>query len=213
MKRILLSLAIAIVTIGSAPQDKGAFVGGDRWNTTEVAVDLPKDKHVKNTAGTDGAGLCVWASIQMHATWLNSQPLMDAMIRMQKEKGGGWPERVAEKMKEWAPQIPYVQSEGSDPAILDLAIKTQRGACVTYGQSERYVSSGNPSGTIAHMVLLSHLDPPSHPRPMAAIIDNNFPGTWEWMPRDEFLRRWKHPSGSGWAVVILEPPPPPPPSN
>lgn len=190
-----------------------AYVGGNRTGIREVVIDLPKDLHVRNTAGIDQAGLCVWASMQMHANWLGCRPLMDAMIRMQKEKGGGWPERVTEKMKQWAPDVPYVQYEGKDPAILDIAMKTYRGACVTYGHGERYVSPKNTSGTIAHMVFLSHLDPPGTNKPMAAIIDNNFPGTWEWMSRDEFLERWKHPGGSGWAFVILTPPPPPPPSN
>jgi hypothetical protein len=75
--------------------------------------------------------------------------------------------------------------------------------CVTYGYGERY-----GSGTIYHMVALLHLDDS-----LACVLDDNFPGTYEWMSRAEFLKRWKHPSGSGWAVVLLLPPPPPVPSN
>jgi hypothetical protein len=74
---------------------------------------------------------------------------------------------------------------------------------VTYGYGERYRMQ-----TIAHMVNLVHLD-----QKWAAILDNNFPGTYEWMPREEFLKRWAHPGGQGWAYVMLAPPPPPVPHN
>ena len=207
MKRtryVLLALVAIALCAG------GATVGGNRLGSAEAVIDLPIAKHVKNTAGTDGAGLCVWASLQMHANWVEADKLKDIMIQMQKEPGGGWPERVTRKMKEVAPDIPYVQYEGSDPSVLDLAMKTGRPACVTYGYGERYNNQ-----TIAHMVLLAHLDPEGarNGKPLAAIIDNNFPGTWEWMTREEFLKRWKHPNGEGWAVVILLSPPPPIPAN
>ncbi|MBA4191752.1 MAG: hypothetical protein C0467_27545 [Planctomycetaceae bacterium] len=72
------------------------------------------------------------------------------------------------------------------------------------------------------MVNLVHLDDHT-----AAILDNNFPGTWLWMSRTDFLARWRGvrpdgraflardgrgravPIGGGWAIVLLHSPPPP----
>jgi len=45
---------------------------------------------------------------------------------------------------------------------------------------------------------------------LAAVQDNNFPGTEEWMPYDELLRRAKLGRGTYWAVAVIEPGPPPP---
>lgn len=210
MKR-LFAVALILLIATAAPAGD-AHVDGNRHMGREVIVDLPKDLHVRNTGGTDGAGLCVWASITMNARWLDDPKLAEFFDRMKKETGGGWPERVAQKMKEWAPDVPYVQYEGRDrkkiAAILDLAMKTGRGACVTYGRGERYNNE-----TIAHMVFLAHLDPANGPQPYGAIIDNNFPGTWEWMSREEMIDRICHPNGSGWVIVFLDSPPPPIPSN
>ena len=118
-------------------------------------------------------------------------------------EGGGWPEKVERVFKQYAPNLNFVQYEGTDPAMLDKALAEGRAAGVTYGYGERYGMK-----TIYHMVLLVHLDDK-----WAAILDNNFPGTYEWMTREEFLRRWVHPGGKGWAYVMLAPPPPPIPHN
>src|SRR5581483_10835823 len=49
-----------------------ASVGGPRHDDgTEVACDLPNDLHLKNTDGSDGAGLCVFCSIAHSARWQN----------------------------------------------------------------------------------------------------------------------------------------------
>lgn len=175
---------------------------GPVFQGTEAAIDLPLDLHVKNIgAPKDGLGLCVFASLQMAAQWEGTEALFDLIHKV--PNGGGWPEKVDHYLKLLAPDLPYVQYEGTNPAILDRAIAMGRPVCVTYGYGEFYRNE-----TIAHMVLLAHLDDK-----LAAVIDNNDPGKWTWMTRDEFLKRWKHPNGKGWCVVLLDPPPPPVPSN
>jgi hypothetical protein len=179
-----------------------AVVDGNSHEGIEIQIDLPSDQHIKNFgAPADGKGLCVFASMSMASRWQNIRPLMDVIHKIQ--QGGGWPEKVDEVLKKYAPGIKYVQYEGTDPSILDKALSEGRMACVTYGYGERYQMQ-----TIYHMVCLAHLDDK-----VAAILDNNFPGTYEWMSRAEFLKRWKHPSGKGWAYVLLTPPPPPVPHN
>jgi hypothetical protein len=81
---------------------------------------------------------------------------------------------------------------------LELALKTDRMPAVTYDGRDGFYGE-----SVAHMVDLAHLD-----STRAAIIDNNRPGHWVWMTRDQFVSRWRSNNG-GWAVVLLDPPPPP----
>lgn len=182
-----------------------AKVGGPSLDDgTEVTVHLPESQHVKNIgAPADGLGLCVFASMDMAARWHNVTELEGIIGKIR--EGGGWPEKVDQVLGLHAPNLDYVQYEGANPAILDQAMAENRAACVTYGYGERYGGK-----TIYHMVLLVHLDDK-----VACILDNNFPGAnnLEWMTRREFLRRWMHPHGQGWAFVLLAPPPPPIPTN
>ncbi len=200
----VLGFLLAVSIFGAIGQNyyEKATVGGPTFEGTELAVDLPVSQHVKNFgAPKDGKGLCVFASMTMAARWHNLAALSDIIHKL--DKGGGWPEKVDQVIKQYAPGVKYVQYEGTDPAIMDKAIADGIPACVTYGYGERYGMQ-----TIYHMVLLVHLD-----KKNAAILDNNFPGTYEWMSREEFLKRWVHPTGKGWALVMLEPPPPPIPHN
>lgn len=198
--RKIIYLALFAIIQPALAQSAGdkAVVDGPVHDGVEIACDLPKEQHVKNFgAPADGKGLCVFASMDMLARWHNIVPLIDVIHKV--KEGGGWPEKVDKVIKEHANAVKFIQYEGTDPAILDDAFAERRAACVTYGRGERYNGQ-----TIYHMVLLLHLD-----QKWACVVDNNFPGTYEWMSRDEFLKRWKHPSGKGWAYTFLESPPPP----
>jgi hypothetical protein len=214
---LLLTMLVTSAIGGAAPRrlvypkfyegpSTHAVVDGPSHDGKEIQVDLPFSQHVKNFgAPKDGLGLCVFASMTMCARWHNVRDLFDVIHQI--EEGGGYPSKVDAVLKRYAPRLKYVQYEGTDPAILDKALSEGRAACVTYGYGERYTSTGKME-TIYHMVMLVHIDDKD-----AVILDNNFPGTYEWMTRDEFLRRWVHPSGQGWAYVFLAPPPPPVPHN
>lgn len=43
---------------------------------TEIHVDLPPSQHLKNKGGSDGAGLCVFTSIDMAARWQDVKQLI-----------------------------------------------------------------------------------------------------------------------------------------
>lgn len=202
LKRFRLLLPLILAVTGRAQAPDKAVVDGPSHNGVEVMCDLPSEQHVKNFgAPKDGAGLCVFASMDMDARWHNIKPLIGIIKKLQ--EGGGWPEKVDKVIKEHAPDLKYMQYEGTNPSILDEAMERRSPCCVTYGYGERYNGQ-----TIYHMVILVHLDDK-----YAAIIDNNFPGTFEWMSRAEFLKRWVHPGGTGWAYTFLESPPPPIPRN
>lgn len=169
----------------------------------QLQIDLPNAEHLHNKNGTNGAGLCVFTSLEHAGRWQNAQALLGLRDKMTREQGGGWPERVDAILKKHANGIKYLQYSGGDPAVLKLALKTGRMPCVTYGYSPRY------GGPINHMVNLVHLSDK-----WACVLDNNFPGenNYEWMSPEEFIRRWKL-GGGGWAIVLLAAPPPPIPIN
>lgn len=169
----------------------------------EIQIDLPGTQQMKNTGGKDGAGLCVFTSIEHSGRWQNVDSILGLQTKMTKEQGGGYPSKVEKMLAKYCDGAQYLQYEGNDPALIKLALTTGRMPSVTYGYSPRY------SGKIAHMVNAAHLT-----EKWAAILDNNFPGEtkYEWMSPVEFKKRWIS-GGGGWAVVLLAPPPPPMPYN
>lgn len=170
----------------------------------QIQIDLPGAQQLKNVGGRDGAGLCVFTSVEHSGRYQNVDKLIGFQNSMRKELGGGWPEKLDKMLGKYAQGTAYLQYSGDDPGLLRLALKTGRMPAVTYGYSPRYGGSGR----IAHMVNLVHLSDR-----WAAILDNNFIGenNYEWMAPAEFTRRWKL-GGGGWAVFLLAPPPPPPPA-
>lgn len=219
MRRPLLNaLAFAMLALGLCPTDplragSDEIANGPIHEGVEVAIDLPDEDAQQNTGGTDGAGLCVFASLQMAARWQNVHQLADLFDFMKTQPGGGWPARVKSILDARAPGLAWYQSEGSDPTVLDLAIRSGRPVCITYGYGDFYRGKGvrldkNGKPKIDHMVLLVHLD-----AEWGAIRDNNDPKHVTWMPRAELINRWKYPTGMAWTVVLLAPPAAPVPMN
>lgn len=181
----------------------GDHIGGSTFDGRTLSIDLPQSEHLKNKGGRDGAGLCVFTSIDHASRWQNETDLIGFRDFMTKYPGGGYPEKVDAYIKKKAPdgQVDYIQSTTADVKLLELALKTGRMVCITYGYSPRYGEN------IYHMVNLVYLDDK-----WGVVLDNNFPDTYEWVPRDELLRRWKIQDG-GWQVILLNPPPPPAPKG
>lgn len=164
----------------------------DPETAREAICDLPSERHVRNIRGKDGTGCCVWASGQMMADWHDFKPFASILSD---KLGGAHSGSVEAAFKRKAPGFKgYVQAQGRDSMELcDWAARTGRIACVTYGPS--------------HMVIMVHLDAAGTPNPRAAVIDNNRPGEWLWMPRAEFIA--KHQQGGAWSYALLTSPPPP----
>lgn len=187
---------------GTASAEANITVGGPTGpdGKTEVTCDLPVSERMRNTGGRDGAGLCVFTSVQNAARYQNETRLVNFQADMRKEPGGGYPAKVDTMIARYGKGTPYLQYEGKDSAVLRAALATGRMPSVTYnGHDPHY------RGSIAHMVNLVHLD-----SRWAVVLDNNFIGEQElvWLTPDDFLQRWRG-NGGGWAVVLLAPPPPP----
>lgn len=217
MTRTFALLLIAAVSL-PASANTGAKVGGPIGpDGTQVQLDLPESLHTKNRGGSDGAGLCVFTSIQHTAAYNGIPLLQDFQKYMTRFPGGGWPEKVTAYVnrvaKERGEDVPaFIHVETSTAAALDLlalATKTGRMPGVTYSWSP----TGRYGGSrIAHMVSLVHAR--HGPQKLWAILDNNYIGRekLEWMTEQEFARTYAGGRGQGWAVIFLAPSPPPVPT-
>lgn len=197
-------LLVLVIPALAKPTEGGLISPLD--NKTEVSTPLPADRKFKNMGGSDGAGLCVFASITYCARYQGEHRLYDFFTKMRKEPGGGWPEKVDKMIAKYAPGVQYIQDTTGNVELLKLAIRTGRPVGVTYaGMDSHY---GERTG-IDHMVQLVYID-----NQCACISDNNFPGDnqYMWMSLEDFTMRWKA-RGGGWCVILLAPPPPPPPHN
>lgn len=193
-----------------AAAGSGAVVLGPAHSDgTEVHCDLPPEMHVKNRGGSDGAGLCVFASLKHAAQWQDVDALRDVFEWMFTRPGGGWPEKVDKVIdqickEKGVPKPAYLQVQSRDLEILKAACQSGRMPCVTYCMSPTGRYGGQK---IAHMVNLFHADDRHF-----VVMDNNFPRTYEWMTPAEFDRVYGC-NGPGWAVILLDAGPPPPPFN
>jgi hypothetical protein len=203
----LLVLSGWLVTVSqTADASWQATIGGLRTpDGKPVQLDFPVERHLKNAVGRDGAGLCVFTSLAQAADWQNVEVLRDFRDWMRQHPGGGWPEKVDEMIQRLCrergvPPPDYLHYQGNEITLLKLACKTGRMPCVTYC----YSPAGRYQGRrIAHMVNLLHAD-----ERWFAVLDNNFPGSVEWMNESEFRRTFTG-LGEGWAVILLAPAPPP----
>lgn len=188
----LLVLVLSVSVTQAAPKIGGVTSPDGK---VEVTCDLPASMRHANKVGTNGAGLCVFASADHAALYQNDAKTIGLFQKMFREPGGGYPAKFDAMMKKYCAGAKYVQYEGRDPAVLELALKTGRMPAITY--------------TPSHMVNLIYLGPE-----WAAVLDNNAVGENEirWFKRAEVLRLWTQ-GGNGWAIVLLSPRPPAPPRN
>lgn len=192
-----------------AQRQGSSVVAGPEYQGEQITADLPSSQHIKNIGSyRDGAGMCVMSSIEMAALFQGMEQYRGLRNWCAKEPGGAYPGKVDRQLAAYCkekglPPPKYLQYEGPNPeTILDLIDKTGRMACITYGYSPRY------GGTIAHMTCS-----PRFRGQYAVCLDNNYPGTYEWMSKDELIKRIKWPGRSGWVFVWLNPPPPQVPIN
>jgi len=218
--KVLCSLAVALLSISLVAVgaeeligDRNSFVGGRTHAGEVVDVDLPGTEHITNIGSkVDGAGMCVMSSIEMAARWSGMEEFRGLRDWCANDEGGAYPGKVDRQLAAYCRAkniaVPkYVQYEGPNPApVIDAALKSGRMACITYGWSPRYPGERY----ISHMVCCSKAS-----GRFGVVLDNNFTGEdkYEWMDRDELLRRVKFPQSTGWVFVWLAAPPPPSPKN
>src|SRR5947209_2365418 len=120
---VLCALGVAIPALAGSSQIAGRISPDGK---AEIQCDLPGKEHIKNAAGRDGAGLCVFSSLEIAGHWQNVVELRGLQQKMRREPGGGWPEKVDAMLAKYASHTQYLQYNGVDAALLKLAIKTGR---------------------------------------------------------------------------------------
>ncbi len=188
----------------------GAQIGGTKSPAgADMQMQLPTSHHIRNRGGSDGAGLCVFASLHHTGDW-QSEPVFFGLFEyMFRYPGGGYPSKVDAVIERYAKERglakpKYIQIEDSNLEVLKLACRNGYMPGVTYS----YSPTGRYGGSkIAHMVTLVHADDE-----WFAILDNNYPGSYEWMTPKEFAGTYAY-GGQGWSVILLEKSPPPAPKN
>ena len=165
----------------------------------------------------DGLGMCVNTSIEILCHYLGlSQYYGYRDWTAKKEGGGSYSKKVDQQLAAWekamgvTEPVPYLQYEGPNPeAVLEALDRAGLPCAHTYGWSPRY------NKRIAHMVCGVHYGTPGQ---YAVVLDNNpmqdfNPAQnkiFEWMSREEMIRRAKlGQSGNMWIFAWLAPPPPP----
>jgi hypothetical protein len=176
---------------------------GPDYAGQHAQMDMPGTMHMRNTVGRDRQGLCVTTSLEVCDRANGDGGLRGLQKHMTQFGGGSTPQRITRDLPAYDHDIEFVQVQGGPDEIrraLDLAFRTGRCVGMTYGYGERYHNQ-----TIAHMVSGA-----AWGQRYGAIVDNNFPGSFEWMSCEELVKRCCWPHGTGWLVILLGPPPPPP---
>lgn len=194
--------------------DTGAKVGS--WVSPDgkeaMQLPLPGFLHQQNTGGSDGSGLCVYASCRHAGRWA-SDPLFEEIFDwMRSYPGGSYPDKLTQTLNQCAKEkgfsVPtYIQVQDTDLDIIKMATKNGIMPGVTYGFSP----SGRYSGRqISHMVSIVHATDN-----WFCVLDNNYIGesAFEWLTPAEFKRAYTARGGNGWSVFLLTNPPSPAPRS
>ncbi len=202
MKKIAVGLILLFGTaLAGSPHVAGPDDGG-----MSIQCELPERLHQKNTGGSDGAGLCVYASARHTGRWQDDRAFDGLFEYMKKHPGGSYPEKFDKTLADYCHGagllIPeYVQVQSADLDLLRLACKNGLMPGVTYS----YSPTGRYNGQrIAHMVSLVGAF-----NDWFVVLDNNYigAGNYEWNPTADFLK--SHKGGGGWAIILLRKSPPP----
>jgi hypothetical protein len=207
MKRsIFLSLALLFGSAAWAQQpDRHGEVTlkTPSYHGTTANAPIPPKYHVQNEGGSDGAGLCVIASVLCNGRYQQIPGLergkeSELWKVAKSRKGGYYDEKLKKLVKQVLPNEKWVSIEGSTKDCVDIL---KRYSAAGYPIAAT-MSTGAQYGymPIHHMISLVHLD-----ANWACVVDNNDAGKYHWMPAKEFLRRFQD-GASGWLFVWLRSP-------
>lgn len=200
MRLILSGLLVAV----------GASIGGDQTpDGLPAQIIFPLEQRLHNTGGRDGAGLCVFTSIEHSARWQNVPQLVGFQKWMTSRPGGGHPQKVDQMIEaickeRGLPKPSYIQVQNGDLEVLKQACESGRMPAITYCVS----ATGRYGGKrVAHMISLIHCD-----GKWFGCLDNNMEKEIEWLNEAEFKKTYTG-MGGGWCVILLSAGSPPDPKN
>ena len=197
MKRLGLSVALLLCLPSLA---SAQLLDGQReqhrqepaYNGSNANAPIPANLHVRNEGGSDGAGLCVIASLRINGRYQGVPGVEQIWARAKTRPGGYSPDKLQGLLDETVPAEKWASYVGRDTGILEQLSSAGYPIGATMNTGELYGYQ-----PIHHMVSLVHYD---QAKDLACVVDNNRPGVFSWMTAREFSRRWID-GGTGWAFV------------
>ena len=193
-----MKLVLCILIGLQAPDPKPADRRGEAitvepaYQGTRANAPIPPSMHQQN----DPRGFCVVASNVAALRWMGwTEPAARLWAEADREnrRTGYSPDTFERLVRKVSGLPPFLNYEGGDYSQLIEWNRKGHPLGVTMGTGRNYFYA-----FIAHMVTLCHAD-----NTLACITDNNFVGTYSWMPAPEFTRRWKL-GGYAWATCWVD---------
>lgn len=198
MKRLAFLLWFVLVPPAFGQDRRGEVVTEvPEYRGVRANAPIPAELHVQNEGGSDGAGLCVIASILANGRF-QGVPGLDAgkasklWQAAKAAPGGYYPEKLEELIKRVLPGERWFSWEGDGTDLVEEY--SRQGYPVGGTMNTGAFYSYQP---IHHMISVIHMDDE-----WACVVDNNNPGKYHWMPRAEYDRRFVD-GPKGWGFVWL----------
>jgi hypothetical protein len=162
--------------------------------------NLPRQFHQRNKLGPLQQGSCVHASLVNHLRWLGE---FEFAQRWWATYGDGeYASRLMQRLDAAGLSGKYWYTEKADPRFLDWCTENRTGAILWWKPSHCCTFEGFAMG----QDILAY-DPSAQVTrnvQYACILDNNYPGRFEYTERTQFVRLWA--SYGGFALCILDDP-------
>jgi hypothetical protein len=187
----------ALLLVNQTPDGRGEVaLDAPKYQGQSASAPIPAAMHIRNEGGSNGAGLCVIASVLCNGRYQGVPALKDGkaseLWRGAKSRPGGYyPGKLRELVEKTVPGETYASFEQRDPTILDTL--SRKGLPIGATMSTGAMYNYRP---IHHMISLVHYRTEGY----ACVVDNNDPGHFRWMPAAEFARRWVD-GATGWAWI------------
>jgi len=187
--RFVLAIALAFAIAGC--DSRPTLTANTPPTLESPGANLPVTLRPYNWTDSMGSGSCVNASTVYQLRWRNMETLAEWW---RKNHAGGETDSSIRKSHD-AVQLKYAFTRSADPAFLDWASRTRRGAIIWFYTRHCVTFVGFARDTDG--VTYAYLN------------DNNRPTRHIKIERGDFLRRWRDEYG-GFSLSILNPPVPPP---
>ncbi len=194
------SVLFLIVLAGCSVDSQRAYPLPEPAPETPVC-NLPKLLHQRNKLGPLGQGSCVHASLVNHLRWLNQFELAQRWWLTYGD--GEYASRLMQRLDAAGMKNKYYFTEKSDPRFLDWCTRNRTGAILWWKPSHCCTFEGFAMGEdiLANDRGAKDVQPGVQ---YACILDNNYPGRFEYTERAQFVRLWA--SYGGFALCILDAP-------
>ncbi len=197
MIRCLSLVVILLVVCGCEEIDTRKPYLLPRPAAESPVCNLPKALHQRNKLGKLGQGSCVHASLVNHLRWLNQFEL--AKKWWSQYGDGETASGVRRKLDAAGLGNKYYFTENADPRFLDWCTINRTGAIMWWKPSHCCTFMGFSNGS--DILAYDRTAQVDHGKQYACILDNNYPGRFEYTERAQFVRLWAGYGGFGLAIL------------